>query len=226
MAMRWEDLLFAHWKLDPAVLRPLIPPGLELDLFDGDAWLGVVPFRMEKTRLKWLPPVPGTAAFPELNVRTYVTRNGKPGVWFFSLDAGSKIAVRTARKAFHLPYFDARMSTERDGVHVSYHSRRTHRNAPETEFRAKYHPVSAVARSSAGSLEHWLTERYCLYSVDPQGDVWRGDIHHSPWPLQQAEAIIELNTMAGPLGFALNARPDQLHFAQQLDVVAWPIVSC
>jgi uncharacterized protein YqjF (DUF2071 family) len=226
MAMRWEDLLFAHWPLNPAQLRPLIPSGLELDLFGGQAWLGVVPFRMCATRLRWLPRVPGTDAFPELNVRTYVTREGKPGVWFFSLDAGSKIAVRTARQFFHLPYFDAEMSAPPADGQVTYASRRTHRNAPAAEFRATFRPVSEVYRAQPGTLEHWLTERYCLYSANAHGALWRGEIHHQPWPLQNATAVIERNTMAKPWGIDISGPPAQLHFARGLDVVAWKIQRC
>jgi uncharacterized protein YqjF (DUF2071 family) len=223
VAMRWEDLLFAHWPVNPSALQALLPAGLELDLFDGQAWLGVVPFRMCATRLRWLPPMPGTDAFPELNVRTYVRRAGKAGVWFFSLDAGSMITVRTARRFFHLPYFDARMSAPADGERVTYSSRRTHRNAPETEFRATFGPASEVMRSQPGSVEHWLTERYCLFSADPRGNIWCGEIHHAPWPLQRAEAEIEVNTMARPIGLELSDRPALLHFARGLDVVGWKI---
>ena len=221
--MVWEDLLFAHWPVAAEGLRSLLPAGLELDLFDGEAWLGVVPFRMCETRLRGLPPVPGTAAFPELNVRTYVTAGGKPGVWFFSLDAGSRFAVRTARRFFHLPYYDARMATRPEGGRIFYSSRRTHRGAAVTEFRAEYGPVSEVIRAVPGSLEHWLTERYCLYSADAGGRLWRGEIHHGPWPLQMAKAEIMCNTMTQPLGIDLSGPPACLHFARRLEVVAWPI---
>src|SRR5437867_5100192 len=105
--MRWHDLLFLHWPVRPEIIRPLIPNGLELDTFDGAAWIGVVPFRMTGVRLRWLPPLPGISAFPELNVRTYVRVRDRPGVYFFSLDAGSRTAVAMARAWFHLPYFHA-----------------------------------------------------------------------------------------------------------------------
>lgn len=224
MAMAWEDLLFAHWPVAPEVLRPQLPRGLELDVRDGQAWLGVVPFRMAGTRLRGLPTVPGTADFPEVNVRTYVTAGGKPGVWFFSLDAASRVAVRTARAFFHLPYFDARMSARAaDGGTIRYESARTHRGAAAAEFRATFQPIGEVSPARPGSIEHWLTERYCLYSADRRGRVWRGDIHHAPWPLQPASAAIEVNTMAATLGLPLADPPALLHFARRLDVVAWRI---
>lgn len=220
--MVWEDLLFAHWPVPVESLRPLIPAGLEIDRFESEAWLGVVPFRMEDTRLRGLPAVPGMASFPELNVRTYVTVGGKPGVWFFSLDAASRLAVRTARTFFHLPYFDAHMTapTGDDGT-ITYHSTRTHRGSPAAEFRSRYRPHSEFRPAPPAPLESWLVERYCLYSADRRGRIWRGEIHHPPWPLQRAEAEIETNTMASAHGVTLPDTPPLLHFARRLEVVAW-----
>lgn len=221
--MRWHDLLFMHWPVPAASLRPLIPVGLELETFDGSAWVGVVPFRMSGIRHRLLPPVPGTAAFPELNVRTYVTIGGKPGVWFFSLDAANRLAVRAARWAFNLPYYDATMSCTREatGGRVSYGSTRTHGGAPPATFAARYQPTGPAFRSGAGSLEYFLTERYCLYSADGQGRVFRGEILHAPWPLQPAECETERNTMTQPIGLDLPDAKPLLHYAEVLDVVAW-----
>ena len=232
--MRWHELLFMHWPVPTAALRPFIPAGLELDTFDGSAWLGVVPFRMSGIRRRLLPPIPGTSAFPELNVRTYVTRPGgaSPGVWFLSLDAASRIAVRVARWTFHLPYFDAHMSCTRDpaagaaggaGAGVRYRSVRTHRGAPPAAFAARYRPTGDPLRARPGTLEHFLTERYCLYATDPRGRVFRGDIDHIPWPLQPAEAEVEQNSMAEPLGIRLPDAAPLLHYADRLDVVAWDL---
>jgi uncharacterized protein len=226
LSMRWEDLLFAHWPLDPDLLLPFVPQGLQLDVRDGCAWIGIVPFRMVDTKPRFGPRVPGAASFPELNVRTYVTCDDKPGVWFFSLDATSWLAVRGARRLFHLPYFDARMDAAARGARVVYSSARTHRGAVPAEFRAEYTPVGPVIRSVPGTVEHWLTERYCLYSADPQGVLWRGEIHHQPWPLQAARATIEFNTMTSALGFEFTDSPPLLHFARALDVIAWPIARC
>jgi uncharacterized protein YqjF (DUF2071 family) len=223
MAMQWHDLLFLHWPVPPAVLRPAIPPALTLETFDGTAWLGVTPFRMAGTRLRLLPPVPWCSAFPELNVRTYVTAAGKPGVWFFSLDAGNSLAVHAARAWFHLPYYTAVMATERQGDGVRYTSRRTHRGALGAMFAGYYRPSGGVYHAAVGSLDYWLTERYCLYTIDRRGQLWRGDIHHAPWPLQPAEASITCNTMATPLRLVLPSDMPVLHFARRLDVVAWTL---
>jgi uncharacterized protein YqjF (DUF2071 family) len=219
--MQWHDLLFMHWPLPAALLRPFIPPALSLETFDGAAWLGITPFRMVGVRPRFVPPLPWLSAFPELNVRTYVTAEGKPGVWFFSLDAGNWLAVRGARALFHLPYFDADMVVERDGGVVRYTSRRAHRGEPSAAFAGCYRPSGPVTPAAVDSLEYWLTERYCLYTADSRGRVWRGDIHHARWPLQPAEADIACNTMAEPLRLRLPQRQPLLHFAPRLDVVAW-----
>lgn len=220
MKQSWLDLLFAHWPVDPERLRPLIPPGLELETFDGKAWLGVVPFRMANVSPRLVPPLPWISAFPELNLRTYVSDGKKPGVWFFSLDAANPVAVQAARIGFHLPYFDADMSLEYDRDHILYRSHRTHRDAPPADLIADYRPLGPVWHSEPGSLDAWLTERYCLYAADPRGQLWRGEIQHAPWPLQRAEAHFELNTMTAPINVQLVGEP-LLHFVKRLDVVVW-----
>jgi hypothetical protein len=221
MHMRWIDLAFLHWPLAPQALRPHIPAGLTLDTFDGQAWIGIVPFYMTNTRPRFVPPMPGVSSFAELNVRTYVTVGGKAGVWFFSLDAASRLAVRGARWSFCLPYFDAHMSVVRQAEAIEYRSRRTHRGAPAAEFAARYWPKGAVYLSQPGSLEHWLTERYCLYSAGSRGQIWRGEIHHPQWPLQPGEAEITVNRMTEQIGVTLPAMPPLVHFVQRIDVVAW-----
>lgn len=221
LAMQWHDLLFMHWPVPIAALRDRLPRSLELDTFDGAAWLGVVPFRMAGVRPRYTPSLPRVSAFPELNVRTYVVAEGKPGVWFFSLDAADPLAVRVAREVFHLPYYDARMSSLREGDAVAYSSSRTHRGAAAAQLQARYRPSGPVYRSRPGTIDHWLTERYCLYAVNRRGRVWRGEIHHAPWPLQPAEAALQINTMARQIGLELPAPAPLLHFARRLDVVAW-----
>ena len=223
MQMQWRELLFAHWLVDSSVVRPLIPASLQLDLFEGRCYVGAVPFLMEGVTPRLVPPLPGLHAFPELNLRTYVTLGGKPGVWFFSLDAGQKLAVRVARRLFHLPYFDARFEIALAGNQVNYSSVRTHRAAPPATFSATYEAVGPVYRSAAGTLDAWLTERYCLYSADAIGRIYRGEIDHQPWPLQKAEAAIRMNTLGDWLGIELKHPPAALHFAKLLDVRAWKV---
>jgi uncharacterized protein YqjF (DUF2071 family) len=223
MHQRWHDLLFAHWPVPAELLRPHVPGGLSVDTFDGHAWLGVVPFRMSGIRPRSLPAVPWLSAFPELNVRTYVTDGQRPGVWFYSLDAGNPLAVTLARAVFHLPYYHAAMSVKDDGDCVQYVSRRTHRGAPAAEFIADYKPVGDPYRSTPGSLEHWLTERYCLYAADGVGQLYRGEIHHEPWPLQPADAEFRVNTMVASHGIELPSVHPLLHFARRLDVIIWTL---
>jgi uncharacterized protein len=221
MTMTWLNLLFAHWPLEPALLRPLVPPALELETFDGAAWIGIVPFDMHNVGSYQLRRLPLHFAFPEINVRTYVRIGDRPGVFFFSLDAANRMAVRAARLGAHLPYFDARITVQADGDSTVYRSERRHRGFPGGEFRSRYGPTGGVYRSAAGTLEHWLTERYCLYSVDQQGRARRCEINHAQWPLQPAAVEIELNTVADAHGIALPNLPPLLHFAKRLDVLAW-----
>ena len=223
MRMQWRELLFAHWIIDASVVRPLIPAGLQLDLFEGRCYVGAVPFWMERVTPRLVPPLPGLHAFPELNLRTYVTLGGKPGVWFFSLDAGQKLAVRAARRLFHLPYFDARFEIAQAGGQVNYSSVRTHRGAPAANFCATYEPVGPVYRSAAGTLDAWLTERYCLYSADTLNRIYRGEIDHQPWPLQKAAVTIHVNTLGDWLGIELHRQPPALHFSKLLNVRAWNV---
>ncbi len=227
MAMAWHDVLFLHWPVPPAALAPFLPPPLRLDTWAGQAWLGVVPFRMSGVRLRGLPPIPGTAAFPEINVRTYaVAPDGRTGVWFFSLDATSRLAVRGARAWFGLPYFDARIdvaAVANEPAAIAYRSVRTHRGAPPAAFEGRYRPTGPVAHAAPGTLEHWLTERYALFSTDRCGRVGCGEIDHAPWPLQPASADVVRNTMAAPVGLALAEPAPLAHVARHLDVVAWTV---
>jgi len=220
MAQDWHDLMFMHWPVDAAVMRAKIPHGLELDLWQGRAWIGVVPFRMSGVRPRFNPSVPWLSAFPELNVRTYVIRDGKPGVYFFSLDAANPIAVALARAWFHLPYFRAAMRCEaRDGW-IEYASHRTHRNAPSAELKLRYRAIGEPFVARPGTQEHWLTERYCLYACAGER-IWIGEIQHAQWPLQQAEAEMESNTMQEAHGFTASADAPLLLFSKLQRVVCW-----
>jgi uncharacterized protein len=219
MAQTWRHLLFAHWRVSEDALRALVPPQLPIDTADGSAWIGVTPFGIQALRAHGTPPLPGLSSFPELNVRTYVSVDGKPGIYFFSLDAASRLAVEAARRIYRLPYFHARMSIERDTGEITYRSRRKHDAAPAA-FEGRYRPLGPAFRPAAGSLAHWLTERYCLYTLDEGQRVMRGDIQHPPWNLRQATADIAENTMTAPLGLELSGDP-LLHYAARQDVVFW-----
>ena len=219
MLQTWHDLLFAHWPILPTMMRQLVPKELTLDQWNGSCWVGVVPFWMSGVRIRGCPPIPGASQFPVLNVRTYVTYGGKPGVYFFSLDAASPVAVWTARRFYHLPYYHARMETARLGEEVTYHSRRLESGG---EFRGAYEPAAPVQSRASGTIEHWLTERYCLYTVKA-GRVHRGEIHHEPWPLQDARAEIAINNVATAAGLVLPETGPLLHFARKLEVLIWPL---
>ncbi len=222
MYQNWHHLLFLHWEIPPSALQPLLPPGLDLDTFEGKAYVGLIPFTLSGVRPILMPPLPGVSNFDEINVRTYVHVKGKdPGVWFFSLDAHNPIAVRLARATFHLPYFDAKMSSEVSGNTVRYRSVRTHRGAPPAEFVARYRPVGGPFESGRGSIENFLTERYCLYSAGRKGVVRRGEVHHRMWPLQPAEAEVQRLAMTEQIGLKLPETDPILHFSRRLDVLAW-----
>lgn len=215
MAQTWDHLLFAHWPVDDIT----VPPGLELDRFDGKAWIGITPFRVSGLRLRGTIPLPLASTFLELNVRTYVTAGGKPGIWFFSLDAESRGAVEVARRWYRLPYHEARMEAERREEVVDYSSARQGAERPYV-FEGRYRPTGPAAPARAGSIEHFLAERYCLYA-EHEGRLFRAEIHHPPWPLQPAAAEIELNTMP-PDGVRLAGDP-LLHYSERQDVVIWPL---
>ena len=223
MTQSWHDLLFAHWAVDARSLQEKLPAGLPLDTFDGQAWVGVVPFRMTNVAPRGVPAVPFVSSFVELNVRTYVTLHGKPGVYFFSLDANSTIAVAAARALFGLPYYAARMQIERRDAQLVFTSARQTRIDGVAEFAATYRPIGSVQTPKPGSLEHFLTERYCLYTVDKDFRARRLEIHHWPWSLQAAEATIAVNTMAEAAGIRLPSTAPLLHFVRRQDMVAWPL---
>jgi len=215
--MTWHDLLFMHWPVSADLLRPHIPAALELDFYEGAAWIGVVPFHMTGVRPEVAPRFLASG-FPEVNVRTYVRYQGRRGVWFFSLDAADRKAVWAARRFFHLPYHFAEMSSAWSGNAVEYRSRR--KSNPEVQLVGRYKPVGEPGQSASGELEYFLTERYCLFSADRNGRIFRVDVQHSPWPLQLAEAEIERNSLTLPLAIPLPAEPPLVHFSKRLEVVS------
>jgi uncharacterized protein YqjF (DUF2071 family) len=221
MFQSWRDLLFAHWPVEPAALAHLMPRGLEAETFEGHAWVTIAPFWMADVALRPSPALPGLATFPEMNTRTNVTIDNKPGVYFFSLDAGNRIAVEVARAWYHLPYLKARMSIRTIVESIHYDSERTDRRGNPAELRCWYRPTGPVYRSEPGSLDEWLTERYCLYAADRREHIYRAEITHQPWPLQPAEASFSTNTMLAAHGIDMPDSPPLLHFARRLDVRAW-----
>jgi uncharacterized protein YqjF (DUF2071 family) len=217
MGQTWEDMLFAHWRVPAEEVRAHVPAGLEVDEHDGSAWLGITPFRLTGLRGRGLLPLPYLSSFLELNVRTYVRTEDKPGIWFFSLDASSRAAVEAARRTYHLPYFHARMSAARRGEWIDYECARI--AEPGRVFSGRYRPTGAVFHAQPGSLEWFLAERYCLYTTDARGRLARAEIHHEPWALQPAEAEVDLASIA-PL--ELDGDP-LLHVSRRQDVVIWPL---
>ncbi len=212
----WHDLLFAHWPVPAAALQPLVPAPLIIDEHDGTGWVGLIPFRMTGVRFLGLPALPGVSSFPEMNLRTYVVCEGQPGVWFFSLDAGSRLAVWAARRFYHLPYFHAAMHVDTRGGGVRYRSDR-HGTRTPVRFAGTYWPTGAPAAAKPGSTAYFLTERYRLFAVDSMGGLFTLEIAHPRWPLQPAAAEIELNEVASAQGVPA-AAPVLLHFSRRLDV--------
>ncbi|WP_087149632.1 YqjF family protein [Mariniblastus fucicola] len=229
MRMVWHDLLFMHWKVDGDELREHLPSSLELDTWHGQAWIGIVPFRMSGVSLRWLPDVPWFSKFPELNVRTYVIGpDGQPGVWFYSLDATNPVAVRGARWLYNLQYMDAEIQFERErvcdcGCWIRYQSQRTHRGEPAADLSVEYRPIGPAYEAGCGTLLDWLTSRYSLFSADRQGRLYRGDIAHDAWKLRDAQAIIQCNSMTDGINVSLPADDPLLHFSARTKVIAGPI---
>jgi uncharacterized protein len=223
MTQIWHELLFAHWSLAPEILRPLVPSMLELDTFEGQSWLSLTPFRMTHVRPRGFPPLPCLSQFPEMNLRTYVLVKGIPGIYFFSLDAGNVLAVVLANRLFYLPYFHARMRSIRVGESIEYASKRLQSKGPQAQFVGRYRPISPVTHAQRGTLDYWLAERYRLYTVGSDHQVYCADIHHGPWSLQRAELTIACNSMGLTQGIHLPEQPSLLRYAQRQEVLVWPL---
>jgi uncharacterized protein YqjF (DUF2071 family) len=218
MAQTWEDLLFAHWRVPVERVREHVPAELEIGEHDGSAWVTVAPFRLTGLRARGTLPLPLVSSFLELNVRTPVAGpDGRPGVWFFSLDASSRLAVELARRTYKLPYFHARMSATRHGGWIDYESARI--GEPGRTFSGRYRPNGDVLHAEPRSLESFLMEHYCLYATDARGRLHRAEIHHEPWPLRPAEAEIELASIS-----PVELRGEPIcWFSRRQDVVIWPL---
>lgn len=222
MRQNWGKLLFMHWPIDAELLRPLIPSQLSIDTFDGTAWIGIVPFTMWGIRASFLPAIPGTSSFHELNVRTYVHINGVPGVWFFSLDAAHSLAVWGARTFYHLPYFNAEMSLDQEGKTINYASKRIDQRGAPAEFQARWNVGELLPQSTSESLAFFLTERYCLYSFH-RDRLYRSRIFHQPWPLQNATVGVYQSTMIKSLRIPEPQAEPILHYAESIAVDIWPL---
>jgi uncharacterized protein YqjF (DUF2071 family) len=222
MGQSWRHLLFAHWPVEPDRLAAVIPSQLPIDVRDGKAWIAVTPFRVEGLRIRGLPPVPIASRFLEVNVRTYVTVDGRPGIYFLSLDASSRLAVAVARRTYRLPYFQSRISLESEARGFRFESRRISDDGPPAELALTYAPTGRRVPEHEDSLPRFLAERYCLYTLSESGRIHRADIHHPPWPLLEATGEVELNTMASHYGLELAEDP-LLHYSGLQDVVLWNI---
>jgi uncharacterized protein YqjF (DUF2071 family) len=213
-AQTWVEHAFLHWRLERAEVARLLPGSVELETFDGAAWLGVTPFLLTGLRLRGLPPLPGVSSFPEVSARTYVTRDGKPGLWYFALDAGSTLAVEAAKRVYRLPYSRAQMRYVRGDERVHLESARA-----GAAFSVDYRGSGDLFHAEPGSLEAFLAERYCIYTEDG-GRVFRAELHHPRWSLQAGEATVDLNTFT-PL--PLRSQPDHVLFSPRQDVLVWPL---
>jgi uncharacterized protein YqjF (DUF2071 family) len=223
MLQSWRNLFFIHWPVPPALLRPHIPDPLQIDTFNGSAWLGIVPFVMEGIYPLALSPFSVTPPFSEINVRTYVMHKGKPGVYFMSLDVQNWASYTIAKRWYRLPYYPAKISFRNEGDFIHYDGIRKGKTNNQAAFSGSFLPTQEVFFAKTGSLEHWLTERYCFYSIDNKGKFFCADIHHSPWQLQKAETEITINTLFSPFTIdLLNEKPISL-FSIGVDSLMWNI---
>ncbi len=226
MRQAWMDLLFAHWPIPSKFLRPFVPFELELEEFDGTSWIGVVPFRMEGVRFRHFH-LPWISAFPELNVRLYVRFRDKPGVYFLSLDGSNSLAAFGAWWSYHLPYYWSKVTHKTFPTGDNSPSFQVEaicgRAKPQLIFKALYEPVGDLFFANPGTLEHFLTERYCLFTKQRKGSLMRVDVHHPPWPLQQAKAKIEAQDMVRPFGLLLPDQKPHLLFSPGVQTLCWPM---
>lgn len=223
----WRHLLFLHWPVEGGIVRPYIPDGLELDTFDGQAWISVVPFRIREARARGLPPIPGFSSVDEINVRTYVrNRHGKKGVFFLKIGASKWWVAAGARMIFKLPYLSASISMQSEAdrfqLKVSWDHNRGARSVTE-QFDCGYRPGPEKVELKPGTLDYWLTERYCLFTAGGNGAIKIGEIHHRPWLLHPVEVDIAANTLLSDHGISLNGNPSIAAYSSRQDAILWPI---
>lgn len=223
MRQTWKNVLFLHWPIPLEKLRPHIPTSLQIDTYKGTAWLGIILFVLEGIYPFGLSSISLTPKFPEINVRTYVTYNGKPGIYFLSIDVDNWASLKIAKHWYHLPYHSAHISFQKEGESFHCHSvRRENRNDP-LSFHCKYASVSDVYAPKEGTLDHWLTERYCFYSSNNGVSIYCGEIHHQPWPLQKAKIELVNHTLFTPFHFDLPEEKPVIHFSPGVDSLMWNI---
>ncbi|MFM1653209.1 YqjF family protein [Brevibacillus sp. B_LB10_24] len=224
MTQTWEHLLFAHWPVSVDCIRRLVPDELEVDTFDGQAWISIIPFLMSGIRLKVFAEIPYFSTFPEINLRTYVKSHRRPGIFFITLDASDPLVVEMGKLWYHLPYHKAKISFRQNGQEIIVHSRRTPSDAFSTCFDGCYRPASIPFAAQAGTIEHWLMERYVLYSKHPRTKcVYWAEVYHDPWKLHTAEAHIGRNTLADGLLDTPLGKPALLHYSKGVHALVGPI---
>lgn len=229
----WRKLAFIHWRIPADSLQALVPNGLTIEQFDGSAWLGIVPFSMERIRPWWSPPVPGISWFLETNVRTYVVdQRGVSGVWFFSLDANKQLAVSVARTFWHLPYKMATMSlhAETDPSHMNrlkviYKGLRT--DAPHAQYEISLNVSLSdfAAAAQPSTLEHFLVERYILFAQDGRGRLMSGRVHHAPYQIRPVDSFEISETLSKAAGSPIPPErpPDHAVYSDGVDVRVSPL---
>ena len=222
MHQTWSHLLFMHWRIDGSLLSPLLPPGLEVDQHDGSAWISLIPFSMTDIRPVVGPALPGLNSFTQINLRTYVTHHGDPGVWFFSLDASNPMVVWLARTVYHLPYFRASIETAHDEACFSFRSRRLGKSGKGIGFRAAWRSGPPIGRIRPGSLAWFLTERYRLFTK-AKGKIQTGEIRHEPWPLRSAILDEYESNLFSVAGLPEPSEAPVLHHSDELAVDFWPL---
>jgi uncharacterized protein YqjF (DUF2071 family) len=218
----WDNLLMCHWPIDPALLRPQVPAELELDLFDQQAWIGLIPMLMGEIRLRDLGGIPGEAQFPELNFRTYVRYGGRAGVYFFDVYAHALLADIGARLFFHTPYLPAEVQfdqTDDGGFHFKSHRELSF--PPHAKFEATYRPKGDPFQCKPGSIQEFHAERYSAFARTFTGAIVRGDLIHDPWEIQEVDAEIQENTVLAGAGFDLPLMAPNVHYAKGVQTVLW-----
>jgi len=221
MTQTWEHLLFANWPVPADAIRRLIPEELEVDTYDGQAWISVIPFLMSGIRLRVCPVIPYTSTFTEINVRTYVKSKTQAGVFFLTLDASNPLVTRIAKAWYRLPYYHAKMSFQQQREQIEFRSSRM--GFVPADFYGRYRPVDKCFHPREGTIEHWLTERYIHYcKCAATSQVFHGEVFHQPWKLQEAKAEIDINTMTQNLNITLSNQPTLVYYSRGVEALIWP----